>query len=115
MKWQLFVPSVALLSWGTVPVALAQPETDTSTTELNQVDASTSQQSASSFVGVETETSPTQQPISVIPRLSELEHPHTSAELLVEEPTSSEQVWSKPVGDEEDKGDKEDKEDKGDK
>jgi vitamin B12 transporter len=90
MKWHLFVPSVALLSWGTVPVALAQPESESSIPDLNQADASTSQQSVLSVFGSDTETSPAQQPLSVIPRLSEIEHPHTKAELLVQEPTPSE-------------------------
>ena len=87
MKLPLFVPSVALLSWSIVPIAIAQPDSDFSTTELNQADTSASQQSASSLLGTTTEASSPQQPISDIPRLSEIERPYTSAKWLVQNPT----------------------------
>ncbi len=102
MKICLLLPSVALLSWGIVPVAMgaslqdatrthtaegiAQLESDSSTTELNQAEASASQPSVSSLLGSTTDASPPQQPISDIPRLREIERLYTSAELLMQKP-----------------------------
>jgi len=88
MKIGFLLPSVALLSWGIVPVALAQPESDSSTTELNQAEASANQQSVSSLTETETSTdaSPPQQATANIPRLREIERLYTSAELLMQKP-----------------------------
>ena len=90
MKLHLFVPSIVLLSWGVVPVAIAQPESDSSTITLDQTSGNPKQQTASSLQSTITQTSPPQQPITKIPRLSEIEHLYTSAKLLVQQPTSNE-------------------------
>lgn len=62
MKLHFLLPSLALLSWGIVPVAIAKP-----TATLN---------------------SQPDQPISDIPRLRDVEFPYTSAELLTQQPST---------------------------
>lgn len=59
MKLRFLLPSLALLSWGIVPVAIAEP----------------------------TDSQP-DQPISDIPRLRDVEFPYTSAELLTQQPST---------------------------
>ncbi len=88
MKVHLIVPSVALLSWGIVPVAIAESNSPEKT-DINPIETSDSDRTVSSVLNTTTEASPPQQPITNIPRLSEIERPHTSAKLLVQKPTPS--------------------------
>ena len=84
---------MALLSWGIVPVAIAQSDSSTKTV-LNQADASANHQSLPSLHGSNTNATPRQPPILDIPRLAEIEHTYTSAELLVQESTPFESTPS---------------------
>lgn len=88
MKLHLLLPSIVLLSWGIEPIASAEPNSVTNR-ELNQTDTSASNQPLPSLLLSTTKASPPEQPISNIPRLSELERLHTSAKWLVQEPTLS--------------------------
>ncbi|MBD0364102.1 MAG: Plug domain-containing protein, partial [Coleofasciculus sp. C3-bin4] len=85
MKLHLLLPSLALLSWGIEPIASAEPISLTKT-DINPTDTS----AGTSLLISTSEASPPKQPISDIPRLSELERLHTSAKFLVQEPTPSE-------------------------
>ena len=93
MKLPLLVSSISLLSLGIVPVAIAESaspiETDIET-DINPTDTSDNNQSLPSSLISTTVASPPESPITDIPRLSEVEHLHTSADFLVQEPTSSE-------------------------
>lgn len=93
MKLHLFLPSVALLSWGLVPVAIAQSDSSTKTAP-HQADASANHQSVPSLLGSNIDAAPRQPSISDIPRLAEIEHPYTSAQLLVQESAPSESTPS---------------------
>jgi len=93
MKLPLLVYSISLLSLGIVPVAIAESaspiETDIET-DINATDTSDNNQSSPSSLISTTVASRPESPITDIPRLSEVEHLHTSADFLVQEPTSSE-------------------------
>ncbi|MEQ8755462.1 MAG: TonB-dependent receptor [Coleofasciculus sp. G1-WW12-02] len=112
MKLNLFAPSLILLSCGIAPIVIAQPDSDSSIIEFNQADTSPNtrgdkgdgdkrekflstnatsynQESVSSLRENTTEASSAQQPNSDIPRLSDIDFPYTSAELLITEPISS--------------------------
>ncbi|HAJ59249.1 MAG TPA: TonB-dependent receptor [Cyanobacteria bacterium UBA8543] len=89
MKLHLLVPSIILLSWGLEPIASAQPNSPRKT-DIKPIETNTSHQPPSSQFTSTTAASPPEQPISDIPRLSELKRLHTSAKLLVQQPTPSE-------------------------
>ncbi|MBD0346974.1 MAG: TonB-dependent receptor, partial [Coleofasciculus sp. Co-bin14] len=89
MKLHLLLPSVVLLSWTIAPIASAQT-TSLTKTDINQTDTSASTQPGPSVLMSTTNALPPEQPILDIPRLSDLERLHTSAQLLVQEPTQSE-------------------------
>ena len=99
MKMHFLLPSVALVSWGTVPVAIAQAtpiETDinpTNTTEniqpplilktdINPINTTENTQNS------------LQTPKTEVLRLNQIERLHTSAEFLVQKPTSTEVIQS---------------------
>ncbi len=88
MKVHLLVPSVALLSWGIVPVAIAESNSPEKT-DINPIETSDSDRTVSSVLNTTTDASPPQQPITDIPRLSAIERPYTSAKWLVQKPTPS--------------------------
>ncbi|HEY9634107.1 MAG TPA: TonB-dependent receptor [Coleofasciculaceae cyanobacterium] len=86
MKLYLLVSGISLLSWSIVPVAIAQTTSPTQT-NINPTDTGVNNQSLPSVLIFSTEALPQQQPITDIPRLSEIEQFHTSAALLVQQPT----------------------------
>ena len=89
MKLHLLVPGVALLSWGIVPVAIAQSTSPVETNDFNSTETGDDYQSFPSSLIATTATSLPEQPITDIPRIDEIEHLHTSAKFLVQELTPS--------------------------
>ena len=91
MKLHLLVSGIALLTWGIVPVASAQSTATIETNNINPTETSNDNQSLASSVIVTTAASSPAQPITDIPRLSEIERLHTSAKYLVKS-VASEQL-----------------------
>jgi vitamin B12 transporter len=88
MKLHLLAPSLVLLSWGIEPIARAQTNALT-TTDINQTDTSANAQPEPSVIKSTPKALPSEAPNLDIPRLSDFERLHTSAKLLVQQPTQS--------------------------
>jgi len=88
MKLHLLAPSLVLLSWGIEPIARAQTNALTKT-DINQTDTSANAQPEPSVIKSTPKALPSEAPNLDIPRLSDFERLHTSAKLLVQQPTQS--------------------------
>jgi len=87
MKLYFFIPILALISWGIVPVALAEPNFPTN--DLKQTKPSAIKQNLRVLLSTRSNPQP-DQPISNIPHLSQVELPYMSAEVLTQKPSASE-------------------------
>ncbi len=95
MELHFFVPILALISWGIVPVALAEPNFPTN--------ADLKQKPRASNPNLRPFSTPSNpqpdQPISNIPHLSQVDVPYISAEVLTQKPSATNETDSSPNDD----------------